>query len=45
MVDLGMDKWKYVVNYGIVSHFTDLLKEQVCLSEWFVVCYDESLTH
>ena len=48
MIELGKDKSKYgnilnYANYGIAPHFTELLKGQACSSEWFVVCYDESL--
>ena len=43
IMELGKDKLKYVVNYGIAPYFTQLLKEQVSSSEWFVVSYDESL--
>ena len=36
-IELSKDKLKYVANYGIASHFTELLKEQVGSSEWFGV--------
>ena len=42
MIELGKGKLKYVVNYGIAPHLTELLKEQVRSSEWFVVSYDEN---
>ena len=31
------------MNFGITPHFKYLLEKQVLLSEWFVLCYDESL--
>ena len=31
------------MNFGITPHFKYLLKKQVLSSEWFVLCYDESL--
>ena len=43
MIELGKGKLKYVVNCGIAPHLTELLKEQVRSSEWFVVSYDENL--
>ena len=43
MIELGKGKLKYVVNYGIAPHLTELLKEHVRSSEWFVVSYDENL--
>ena len=33
IMELGKDKLKYVVNYGIAPYFTQLLKEQVSSSE------------
>ena len=43
MKQLGKGKLKYVANYGTAPPFTELLKEHVRSSEWFVVCYDENL--
>ena len=37
MMELGKDKLKYVVNYGIAPYFTQLLREQVSSSKWFVI--------
>ena len=37
ILELGKDKLKYVVNYGIAPYFTQLLREQVSLSKWFVI--------
>lgn len=42
-MELGKDKLKYVVNYGIAPFFAEGLKKQVSESEWLAVCYDESL--
>ena len=42
-MELGKNKHKYVVNYGIAPFFADGLKQQVSESEWFAVCADESL--
>ena len=42
-IELGKDKLKYVVNYGIAPFFAEGLKKQVSESEWLAVCYDESL--
>ena len=41
-MELGKDKLKYVVNYGIATFFAERLKKQESESE-FVVCYDENL--
>ena len=42
-MELGKDKLKYVVNYGISPFFAERLKKQISESEWFSVCYEESL--
>ena len=42
-MELGKDKLKYVVNYGIAPFFAEGLKKQVDESEWHAVSYDESL--
>ena len=42
-MELGKDKLKYVVNYGIAPFFVEELKKQVDESEWLAVSYDESL--
>ena len=40
---LGKEKLKYVVNYGIAHFFAERLNKQVSESQWFAVCYIESL--
>ena len=42
-MELGRDKLKYVVNYGIAPFFAEGLKKQVDKSEWLAASYDESL--
>ena len=42
-MELGKDKLKYVVNYGIAPSFAEGLKQQVGESEWLAICYDESM--
>ena len=42
-MELGKEKLKYVVNYGIPPFFAEGLKKQVSESEWLAVCYNESL--
>jgi len=42
-MELGKDKLKYVVNYGIAPFFVEELKKQVDESDWLAVSYDESL--
>ena len=42
-MELGKDKLKYIVNYGISPFFAERLKKQVSESEWLSVCYEESL--
>ena len=42
-MELGKGKLKYVVNFGIALFFAERLKKQVSESEWFAVCYEESL--
>ena len=42
-MELGEDKLKNVVNYGIAPLFAEGLKHQVSESEWLAVCYDETL--
>ena len=37
MMEVGKDKLKYFVNYGIAPYFTQLLREQVSSSEWFKI--------
>ena len=37
ILELGKDKLKYVVNYGIALYFTQLLRDQVSSSKWFVI--------
>ena len=37
ILELGKDKLKYVVSYGITLYFTQLLRDQVSSSEWFVI--------
>ena len=37
ILELGKDKLKYVVNYGIAPYFTQLLRDQVSSSKWFVI--------
>ena len=36
ILELGKDKLN-VVDYGIAPYFTQLLREQVSLSKWFVI--------
>ena len=42
-MELGKDKLKYVVNYGIAPFFAERLKKHISESEWLAVCYNESL--
>ena len=44
-MELGKEKLKYIVNYGITFFFAEELKKQVNDPEWIVVCYDESLNN
>ena len=37
IMELGKDKLKYVVSNGIALYFTQLLREQVSSSKWFVI--------
>ena len=37
IMELDKDKLIHVVNYGIAPYFTQLLREQVSSSEWFVI--------
>ena len=40
---LGLDKLKYICNFGIAPYFKDVLKEMLKKSDLFVICFDESL--
>ena len=40
---LGADKLKYVVNWGLAPYFKDILKENLRKSEFLVISFDESL--
>ena len=40
---LGPDKLIYVINWGLASHFKDLLKTKLQNSEFLVIFFDESL--
>ena len=42
-MELGKDKLKYIVNYGIAPFFAERLKKEVSESDWLAVCYSESL--
>ena len=37
ILELGKDKLKCVVNYGIAPYFTQLLRDQVSSSKWLVI--------
>ena len=37
IASIGKDELKYVVNYGIAPYFTQLLRDQVSSSKWFVI--------
>ena len=40
---LGPDKLKYVINWGLTPHFKDLLKTKLQNSEFLLIFFDESL--
>ena len=40
---LGLDKLKYICNFGIAPYFKDVLKEILKKSDLYVICFDESL--
>ena len=42
-MELGPGKIRYVVNHGIAPYFKTILKDEILLSDCFVVSFDESL--
>ena len=40
---LGPNKLKYVINWGLTPHSKDLLKTKMQNSEFLVISFDESL--
>ena len=42
-MELGKTKLMYVCNYGIASHFKNLLRDEISKSPWYSISFDESL--
>ena len=42
-MELGPGKIRYVVNHGMAPYFKTILKDEILLSDCFVVSFDESL--
>ena len=42
---IGTDKIQYVINFGIAPICETMLVESIKLSEYYVVCFDESLNN
>ena len=41
-VQVGRNRLKYIVNFGLASYFKDILKSEIAASEWFLISFDES---
>ena len=41
-VQVGSNKLKYIVKFGLAPYFKDILKSEIAASEWFLISFDES---
>ena len=42
-MELGRMKSKYIVNFGLGPHVTEILKCETAASKWYSISFDESL--
>ena len=41
-VQVGRNRLKYIVNFGLAPYIKDILKSEIAASEWFLISFNES---